>query len=127
MKKVIAAIALGLSMNASAGPLERSVATDSICAGIFDGYSKILATNSDQAEQWSFALKISAVTKAQRWLGLSGDAAIKTVNQQVEKTSQTTLREFNATSPDTEAGRAYITSKVMLCESALNEALLVVR
>ena len=126
MKKVITAIALGLSMNASAGPLERSVATDSICAGVFDGYSKIVATNSDQAEQWSFALKISAVTKAQRWLGLSGDAAIKTVNRQVEKTSQTTRREYHA-STDNAAGRAYITSKVMSCESALKDALLVVR
>ena len=126
MKKVIAAIALGLSMNASAGPLERSVATDSICAGIFDGYSQILSENSDQVEQWTLALKISAVTKGQRWLGLSGDAAIKTVNRQVEKTSLTTRREY-AASTDMEAGRAYITRKVMSCESALNDALLVVR
>ena len=123
MKKVITAIALGLSMNASAGPLEQSVAIDSICAGIFDGYSKLTANGDDQAEQWSLALKISAVTKAQRWLGLSGDEAIETVNRQVEKTSQTTVREFNATNPDMEAGKAYVRSRVMSCHSALNEAI----
>ena len=125
MKKAIAvtAIALGMSMNANAGPLEQSVAIDATCAGVVNAYSQSIPAAARRPwDTFATALEVSAVSKAQRWLGLSADNAIRTINRQVVKTSQTTIAEFNATNPDIEAGERYMHNRMKMCYSAIEDA-----
>ena len=126
MKKLIlaSAIAMGLSMNANAGPLERDVAIDSQCAGVFLAASFIYEANGMDAKakehsSQSWSLKASAVTKAQ-YLGLKADHAIKSVNGYVKKSTQDTIQgAINQQKNGPEALQKYFDAMYARCETPM--------
>ena len=136
MKKVIAAtaIALGMSTTANAGPLEQSVAIDSMCAGVMVSNShpfpwrtdipKPTGPVIDDLEKSALVLKISAITKAQMWLGISADTAIATINEQVAKSADKTSRKFAAylDAGDQEGGLTFMKTRYAQCEAPLIRA-----